>query len=94
MSTNSEANLFSRPRSDAPWWVLPILTFITGIALTAAVLMPSVSTPEYKRGHADGYDQGMSECVDAKNRLAASLDAELRQLRTRVHELESLLASK
>lgn len=66
---SNEARIFSPPRSDAPWWVLPILTFVTGVAITAAVLMPSVSAPEYTRGHADGYKAGHDDANrDASNR--------------------------
>lgn len=51
-------NPFTRPANDAPWWVLPILTFIVGVAITAAVLMPIHTTPEYLRGKADGFREG------------------------------------
>lgn len=94
MPDNSEANLFSRPRSDAPWWVLPILTFLTGIALTAAVLMPSVSTPDYKRGHSEGYAAAVADNEELMQRSGQEAERELRSLRIRIQELESLLASK
>src|SRR5262249_6056597 len=55
--------LFSPPRSDAPWWVLPILTFFSGAAITASVLLPAISTPDYQRGHAAGYTAGWQDGV-------------------------------
>lgn len=41
-------------------WVPYVLSGILGFALGAAVFMP-VITPEYQRGHADGYKAGFQE---------------------------------
>lgn len=38
-----------------PVWLVPVFSFVLGCVITAAVLMPGVSTPDYQRGHADGY---------------------------------------
>lgn len=54
-------SLLSPPRNDAPWWVVPLLTFALGFAIAAAVLMPTASTPDYQRGYKVGFDAAWNE---------------------------------
>lgn len=57
-------SVFSKPVNDAPWWVVPILTFFCGVAVTAALLMPSKSMPDYQRGHVDGHKAGFATAAE------------------------------
>jgi hypothetical protein len=42
----------------APWWLPCVMSFAVGVAITAAVLMPVATTPDYQRGHSDGFKMG------------------------------------
>jgi hypothetical protein len=46
---------------DAPAWLWPLFAFIAGVAVTVAMLSPSIATPDYDRGHKAGYAIGKKE---------------------------------
>lgn len=60
----SIAAIFSRPRNDAPWWVLPILTFFAGLSIPLAMLMTVNATPDHQRGISEGIAIGMKMAVE------------------------------
>jgi hypothetical protein len=49
----------SPSKGDAPRWLVPLLSFVVGCVVTAGVLMPSITTPDYVRGSKDGYKLAM-----------------------------------
>lgn len=55
------SNLLSRPGNDAPWWILPIVAFVLGATVAIAAMMPIAMTPDYQRGHRDGYSHGWND---------------------------------
>jgi hypothetical protein len=78
---DSVAAIFSRPRNDAPWWVLPLLTFFAGVAIPGAALVGVNATPDYQRGVAAGYAIGRADA-------AMEISREHEDLLKRVVELE------
>ena len=44
-----------KPIDKPPPWLVPAFTFCLGCASTAALLVPNIATPDYQRGHEDGY---------------------------------------
>lgn len=56
-----EAPNISERIEQAPWWLPCVLSFACGVAVTAAVLMPIASTPDYLRGRDDGYSIGLKD---------------------------------
>lgn len=56
-----------RSHSDAPWWLPPMLSFLLGVAVTTAVLLPVPPGSQFQRGHAAGYDAGWQDGATISN---------------------------
>lgn len=48
-------------KQTAPAWLVPVFAFILGAVVSAAALQPSIATPDYQRGYAEGMKVGFSE---------------------------------
>lgn len=46
---------------NLPQWMLSVLSFIAGATVTAGLLYPINSTPDYARGHSAGYVVGLED---------------------------------
>lgn len=64
----AKLSLLRPSRFDAPWWVLPVFSFIAGGATAATVLLPDATTPDFQRGHAAGYEQGWYDAIAMGNK--------------------------
>jgi hypothetical protein len=72
--------MFGPPEKAAPWWVLPVLAFIVGVAVTAALLKPAVATPDYQRGHKEGFAMGQkNEAAKVRADLALAFEEGVRE---------------
>lgn len=55
---------------NSPGWQVPLLAFLCGVAVTAALLVP-IQTPDYQRGFTAGYVDGKQ---DAEKVLSANFE--------------------
>jgi hypothetical protein len=51
---------------SAPAWLVPSFLFIVGFFLAMAIFRP-IPTPEYQRGHRDGYQAGAKDSEEFHN---------------------------
>jgi hypothetical protein len=52
----------SQDKKDAsPAWLWPVFSFVAGVAVSFAMLSSSILTPDYQRGHKDGYQTGLKD---------------------------------
>jgi hypothetical protein len=43
-----------------------VFAFVAGAALTSALLVPNIATPDYQRGHRAGYDAGFQDGISLR----------------------------